>query len=169
MLDCFLFSCHVKGIIQLSACPKTHSFIPSFFSVFSTSSPRILILVCLAANPVLCPSSTSCDTLPGRLLEGSHLPVLCAYGNHTNCLLTALPSFCLEAGDRILFKVVRTAGQFMSSGNTIQSPHTLDALLRTNMYIHESQKTSSFLQHLLSHQSRNLFSPSLRFVFYKLG
>ena len=100
MLDCFLFSCHVKGIIQLSACPKTHSFIPSFFSVFSTSSPRILILVCLAANPVLYPSSTSCDTLPGRLLEGSHLPVLCAYGNHTNCLLTALPSFCLEAGLR---------------------------------------------------------------------
>ena len=43
------------------------------------------------------------------------------------CMRVCMFSFCLEAGDRILFKVARTAGQFMSSVNNIpvytESPH----------------------------------------------
>ena len=85
MLDYFLFSWHVKEIIHLFCLPKDTFFYSFLFSVFSTSSPRILILVCLAASPILCPSSTSCDTLAGWLLEDSHL-LSCV---HTATTLTA--------------------------------------------------------------------------------
>lgn len=80
------------------------------------------------------------------------------------CTCTCVcPLLCLEAGDRILF---RWPGQLANSC-LLEIPYRVPTpfmlFSKTNMYIHESQKTLSFSTYYHITVKESLFSPSLRF------